>query len=183
MAINLQTVPQVLGQNVKRINTETGLPTAAQLDNEWFIYEALKDNSQLLNEAVTTVESKTNNISANGKIRMVATTAPSGASARYSVELETNTAGVWAGTGLYLDLLVGGTSRFVVVANQFSMLNPDGSGNYDPIFEITGTKARFFVPIEIVTDDIIAGGVTGIASASGSLGSSGTVSVPITLFG
>jgi hypothetical protein len=114
----------------------------------------------------TTLSAGVADATASGQIRLVATAAPSGVTASYAIELQTTTLGVWAQTGLYLDL-IGGVSRLRIVVDQFHMTDPGyNGGDATEVFAYDSGDGvfRFFVPVEIITDEIALNAVTNAAS-------------------
>src|SRR5438874_666850 len=120
MAVDFNSFPQALAQNVQRIDPASGKALQPTLDNEFFLHEWVKANTQALDEAVISVQGDVTlaqadaadalalgqQATASGRMRLVAgSSAPTGVLARFSVELEviagTN---VWAETGLFLDV-------------------------------------------------------------------------------
>ena len=179
--VDFGTFPQALAVDTKRVK-EDGKPTQATLDNEFFLHRWVQDNTQALDEAVIEVEGDVtealalgNQATASGRIRLVAGgSAPAGVAVRFSVELEiTAGSNTWAATGLYLDLLLDGTGRFVIIADQFTLIDPDySSGTATQVFNYIGGVFRFNVPVILDTGEIAGNAVTSTAANTGSIASS-----------
>ncbi|MBZ5760285.1 phage tail protein [Rhizobium sp. VS19-DR104.2] len=70
---------------------------------------------------------------ANGQVRFSVAANQNGAVARYSIAIRAGTSSAYVESGMFIEIYDAGggnlRSRFSVLADQFSVLNPDGSGN------------------------------------------------------
>lgn len=186
--IDLGSFPQALGQDVQRINPQTGKALQPTLDNEYFLAQWVKDNTQALDDFTVTVQATADDAlglgeqaTAFGRMRLNATTAPTGVSARFAVELEV-TAGsnTWAETGFYMDVTSGGTSRITFIASQFLFIDPAfNSGLAAVVLEYVSGAWYFNVPVIIRTGEI---GSNAASKLRVTTGSGSSVSMVVTDF-
>jgi hypothetical protein len=188
---DISKLPSSLGANHERVDLKTGLPTQATLDNEFYLSLAVKNAFQAVNDKVIEVEGDVtealalgNQATASGRIRLQAAGAtPTGVLVRFAVELDVHGDGtVWAAAGFYLDIKSDLTSRIVMVANQFTLVDPGYAGAAaTQVFNYISGVFRFNVPVLFDTVEIAPGAVTGSATASGDAGSG--ISAAVTLYG
>lgn len=178
-AIDLGSFPQALGQDVQRIDPATGKALQPTLDNEFFLANWVKDNTQALDDFTVTVQSTADDAlslgeqaTAFGRMRLTATSAPTGTTARFSVELEvTSGSNVWAQTGFYMDVKNDGTSRIAFVASQFLFIDPAyNSGLAATVLEYISGAWYFNVPVILRTGEIDTNAVSKLRATSGSGG-------------
>lgn len=190
--LDLSKMPQALGQNTPRIDLATGKPLRPALDNEAFINEVVRSSLQALDEVVFEVQGDVtealalgNQATAFGRMRLVAGTASgTDVAARWNVELEIDVGtDVWAQTGLYLDLMTDGTSRFSVIANQFRAIDPGFMGGEPTtIFDYVAPYFRFGVPVVLDTGELLTNAVTHLAASTGTISGS-SLSVTKSFYG
>jgi hypothetical protein len=183
-AIDLGSFPQALGQDVQRIDPATGKALQPMLDNEFFLAQWVKDNTQAVDDFAVSVQSQAvaaqgtaddalnlgEQATAFGRMRLSATTAPTGVSARFAVELEvTSGSNVWAQTGFYMDVTSGGTSRIAFVASQFLFIDPAyNSGLAATVLEYISGAWYFNVPVIIRTGELNTNAASKLRATSGS---------------
>jgi hypothetical protein len=132
-------------------------------------------NTTALAAQITSVEAVANGISANGEIKFEAKSTPGGATASYGLFL---TAGDKF-AGFEVIATSGGDAAINFTADQFRL---GDTGTSDQVFEYDSGDGvfRFFVPVEMVTEDIAAAAVTNIASGLADVGSGVQLDVPMT---
>lgn len=133
-------------------------------------------NTTALASQITTVAAFANGINANGEIKFEAKSTPGGATASYGLFL---TAGDKF-AGLEVIATSGGDAAINFTADQFR-LNNDGSGLSEQVFEYDSGDGvfRFFVPVEMLTEDIALSAVTNAASGFTDVGAGIDLSVPM----
>jgi hypothetical protein len=128
-----------------------------------------------LSSHVTTVEATANQASAFGQVTLKATAAPGGASAAYGWYI---TAGdKYAGMLAGVDSTTGGA----FIAFSAESLRFTNSGTHQPVFEYDNSANvfRFFVPVEVLHDDIADHAITNSASNAGSIATGSDLSVTL----
>lgn len=156
MTIDTTNLPPHLGADVQRVYPATGRPTKELLDQELIERDWIATNADDLQTQVTEVKATSDAGTASGNIRFEAVSAPGGVDARFALELQTSTPGVFAEAGFYIEL-TGSTSRITLLADQLLMADPGLSGGAPtPVFTYDGGVGAFvfYVPVEIRTADI-----------------------------
>jgi hypothetical protein len=129
-----------------------------------------------LASSITTVTAMANNATASGQVYLQAKAAPGGASASYGWFLTAGSAftGMEAGVDS-----VTGDGFIAFTADNFRLVD---TGTAENVFEWDGTDGvfRFFVPVEMLTEDIAQNAVTNAASDVQTVGGGANFDIVIT---
>lgn len=174
---------QLAGGYVQRLSLQqtTGNTLARLIAEE----TVRADGDSALSSSITAVEATANNATAQGLVKLEATSAPSGVAARFGVYLRTSAGGLYdSEAAQFLEVLSGGGTRSITKADQVAFI--DASNNAFALFEngqtylqsaripnlsadkiTTGTLSADRIGAgTITTDKIVVNGLTDQASAS-----------------
>lgn len=116
---------------------------------------------------ITAVNAVAGQATAQGLVKLEATTAPDGVTARFGTYLRATTgSGYLATAAEYLEI-INGTSRKVIAANQTAI--SDAGGNIYALFDSTGAFLDNARIRNLTADNIAAGAITADRIAAGSL--------------
>ena len=110
----------------------------------------------------TSLSATVGDLSAQGLVKFAVAANQTGVDARFSIALRTQSGASYVESGMFLEIYTTGgvqKSRFSVMANQFSILNPDNLGqSFLPVVVEGGVLKAQFANIGTVTAGLINGG-------------------------
>jgi hypothetical protein len=135
--------------------------TSARLTEE---VNVVSDGISALSSLVTTIEALANDATAFGEIRFEAKAAPGGASVSYGLHI--NAGNKFAG----FEVIVDSGSGVAAINLLAERLRMSDTGTSEPVFDYSAGKFRFFVPVEVQTEDIGFNQVSQILAARSAIG-------------
>jgi hypothetical protein len=120
-----------------------------------------------LSSSITAVSARANQASAQGLIKLEATTAPSGVTARFGTYLRTTATGAFLSTAAEFLEIVSGVSRKVIVASRTVFADP--AGTVYAMFDSSGAYFNNARIRNLTASNITAGSITGDRIAAGAI--------------
>ncbi|MGY5811997.1 phage tail tip fiber protein [Rhizobium sp. LEGMi198b] len=148
---NIQVVADAANAAVSQVTTLTATvaDNKAQVDVE---VAAVTSVANAAAAQATSLSATVGDLSAQGLVKFSVAADQTGVNARFSIALRTSTANSYVESGMFLEIYtVGGVqkSRFSVMADQFSVLNPDSIGtSYLPLVFQSGVLKLQNVKVE-----------------------------------
>jgi hypothetical protein len=120
-----------------------------------------------LSSSITAVSARANQASASGLIKLEATTAPSGVTARFGTYLRTTATGAFLSTAAEFLEIVGGVSRKVIVATRTVFADP--AGTVYAMFDSSGAYFNNARIRNLTADNIVTNGLDAKVITTGTL--------------
>ena len=152
-----------LSASITSLNSSLGTTNANLVTEQ--TTRANADNA--LSSSITAVQARANQATASGLIKLEATTAPSGVTARFGTYLRTSTASGFLTTAAEFLEIIGGASRKVIVASR--TVFADTAGTVYAMFDSTGAYFNNARIRNLTASNITAGSITGDRIAAGTL--------------